>query len=189
MNPKRGVEPHIICDFEKVDFRPIWVHLDAKKEAKKERTKEEKEEEKMERERLAEIYGFAVVDGVKERVGNYRIEPPGLFLGRGLHPKTGMFKVRLTPKDITINIGEGSPIPTPASPYEGEKWGSVVHMDTVSWLATWKENISMSQKYVMLHSSSRLKGEADMKKVSFFISFFSFLFFFPYFYTSFCLAV
>ena len=172
LNPKRGVEPHIISDFEKIDFRPIWKHLEEKREAKRERSKEEREEEKKERERLAEIYGVAIVDGVKERVGNYRIEPPGLFLGRGMHPKTGMFKARLTPRDITINIGEGCVVPTPPAPYDGVdeegkkwEWGEVVHNDSVGWLAMWKENISMSTKYVMLHTSSRLKGEADMRKV------------------------
>lgn len=29
------------------------------------------------------------------QVGNFRVEPPGLFRGRGEHPKTGMVKVRI----------------------------------------------------------------------------------------------
>jgi DNA topoisomerase-1 len=28
------------------------------------------------------------------QVGNFRVEPPGLFRGRGEHPKMGMIKVR-----------------------------------------------------------------------------------------------
>jgi len=39
------------------------------------------------------------------------VEPPGLFLGRGAHPKTGHIKKRLMPEDITINIGEKSTVP------------------------------------------------------------------------------
>lgn len=39
------------------------------------------------------------------QVGNFRVEPPGLFRGRGEHPKMGKFKRRIYPKDITINIG------------------------------------------------------------------------------------
>jgi DNA topoisomerase-1 len=34
-----------------------------------------------------------MVDGRKEKIGNFRVEPPGLFRGRGDHPKTGMLKV------------------------------------------------------------------------------------------------
>ena len=39
------------------------------------------------------------------QVGNFRVEPPGLFRGRGDHPKMGKFKRRIYPCDITINIG------------------------------------------------------------------------------------
>ena len=39
------------------------------------------------------------------QVGNFRVEPPGLFRGRGEHPKMGKFKRRIYPRDITINIG------------------------------------------------------------------------------------
>jgi len=45
-------------------------------------------------------------DGGRGRqVGNFRVEPPGLFRGRGEHPKMGMIKRRIYPRDITINIG------------------------------------------------------------------------------------
>lgn len=56
-------------------------------------TKEEKEAAKKEKKELEEKYGFAVVDGRKEKVGNFRVEPPGLFRGRGAHPKAGCLKV------------------------------------------------------------------------------------------------
>ena len=39
------------------------------------------------------------------QVGNFRVEPPGLFRGRGEHPKMGKVKTRIYPRDITINIG------------------------------------------------------------------------------------
>ena len=38
-------------------------------------------------------YLYALVDGRKEKVGNFRAEPPGLFRGRGEHPKKGTLKV------------------------------------------------------------------------------------------------
>jgi DNA topoisomerase-1 len=63
------------------------------KAEKKQRTKEEKREMKQEKLALDAQYGFCKLDGHKEKVGNFRIEPPGLFRGRGDHPKTGCLKV------------------------------------------------------------------------------------------------
>ena len=40
------------------------------------------------------------------QVGNFRVEPPGLFRGRGEHPRMGKVKQRIYPRDITINIGQ-----------------------------------------------------------------------------------
>ena len=37
-------------------------------------------------------YRTCLLDGRKEKVGNFRIEPPSLFRGRGAHPKTGKLK-------------------------------------------------------------------------------------------------
>ena len=42
------------------------------------------------------------------QVGNFRVEPPGLFRGRGDHPRMGKLKARIYPRDITINIGAPS---------------------------------------------------------------------------------
>lgn len=64
-------------------------------------------------------YMYATVDGKREKVGNFRVEPPGLFRGRGEHPKMGKLKARIFPRDITINIGTG--VPVPEHPYEGQK--------------------------------------------------------------------
>jgi DNA topoisomerase-1 len=58
------------------------------------------------------------------QVGNFRVEPPGLFRGRGEHPKMGLLKRRIYPRDITINIGEGED--TPEHPYPGQKWKEVL---------------------------------------------------------------
>lgn len=46
------------------------------------------------------------------------MEPPGLFRGRGEHPKMGTIKRRVYPKDITLNIGQAAPIPE--HPYPGQ---------------------------------------------------------------------
>jgi DNA topoisomerase-1 len=70
-------------------------------EARKNRSKEEKEQERVEKENLREKYGFAIVDGVKEKMANYILEPPGLFRGRGDHPRMGCIKVSIPSKGLT----------------------------------------------------------------------------------------
>ena len=52
--------------------------------------------------RVQHKYSYAIVDGHLEKVGNYNVEPPGLFRGRGKHPKTGMLKARVMPSDIAL---------------------------------------------------------------------------------------
>ena len=91
----------------------------------------------------------------------FRIEPPGLFRGRGEHPKMGMIKRRTMPEDVIINCSKDSEIPEPP---HGHKWKKVQHDNAVTWLASWTENVQGQIKYVMLNPSSKLKGEKDMQK-------------------------
>ena len=69
-------------------------------------TKEEKQVIKEANLKIAEQYGFCEMDGHKQKVGNFRIEPPGLFRGRGDHPKQGKLKKRVSAKEVIINIGK-----------------------------------------------------------------------------------
>ena len=66
---------------------------------------------KQKKDTLEEPYKYVTVDGRSEQNGNFRVEPPGLFRGRGEHPKMGMLKRRIYPRDVTINIGHGEPVP------------------------------------------------------------------------------
>ncbi|KAI0244736.1 DNA topoisomerase 1 [Massospora cicadina] len=150
-----------IKEFSRCDFQPMFEYFQAEKEKKKAMTKEEKLELKREKEAIEAKYGIALLDGRKEKVGNFRIEPPGLFRGRGEHPRTGCLKARVLPEQITINIGKGAQVPPPPP---GHKWGKVVHDNRVTWLATWKENVNNQIKYVMFGATSSLKGLSDMKK-------------------------
>jgi DNA topoisomerase-1 len=68
---------------------------------------------------------------------------------------------RVRPEDITLNIGEGVPIPVPNMP---GKWKAVTHDNTVTWLANWTENVNGNHKYVFLAAGSSLKGQSDMIK-------------------------
>ncbi|GAA5926054.1 hypothetical protein JCM10213_007356 [Rhodosporidiobolus nylandii] len=150
-----------IKDYEKCDFTPIHAYLEAEKDKKKQLTAAQKKVIKAEKDKVEEKYKTCVLDGRTEKVGNFRIEPPGLFRGRGEHPKTGMLKTRVRPEQITINIGKGAEVPKPPP---GHKWKSVVHDNKVTWLATWKENINGNVKYVFLAAGSSLKGQSDLKK-------------------------
>lgn len=150
-----------VKEFEKCDFTPIATHLAALKETKKTMSKEEREQIKMEKMRIDEFYGYCLLDGRREKVGNFRMEPPGLFRGRGKHPKAGKLKTRVMPGQVTINIGPGAKVPEPPA---GHSWGKIVSDNTVTWLATWTENVNKQQKYVFLAAGSSLKGQSDLRK-------------------------
>ncbi|KAK9447443.1 uncharacterized protein V1518DRAFT_421008 [Limtongia smithiae] len=147
--------------FEHCDFTPIFNYYEEKRMQKKAMTNAEKKQIKEEKEAIEEKYKVCYLDGRKEVVGNFRIEPPGLFRGRGSHPKTGKLKSRVMPEQVTINIGPEANVPDPP---EGHEWAEVKHDNTVSWLATWKENINSATKYVFLAANSSLKGMSDYKK-------------------------
>lgn len=42
-------------------------------------------------------------------------------------------------------------------PPAGHRWKEVRHDNTVTWLASWTENIQSAIKYVMLNANSKLK--------------------------------
>lgn len=59
----------------------------------------------------------------RAQVGNVTVEPPGLFRGRGVHPKMGVVKERVMPGSITISISEDA---VPARcPVPGHAWKDV----------------------------------------------------------------
>lgn len=147
---------HPIKNLDDVDFRPIYQYILKKKEEKK-LDNSQKELKSI----LDEKYKWAIVDGKIEPIGNFRIEPPGIFIGRGCNPKLGKVKKRIYPEDIIINIGVESPIP---EPLPGHKWGKIVHDKTVEWLASWKDNITKKIKYVWLGAHSDIKKKNDASK-------------------------
>lgn len=150
-----------ITKLQKCNFRNMHVYFQALSEKNKNRTKDEKLKLKEENERLIQEYGFCTIDGHREKIGNFKIEPPGLFRGRGEHPKMGLVKRRVMPEDILINCSKDSAIPKPPS---GHRWKEVRHDNTVTWLASWTENVQGQVKYIMLNPSSKLKGEKDWQK-------------------------
>lgn len=115
------------------------------------------QEKKIEKEKLKSIYGKAKIDGIEVDVANWLVEPPAIFMGRGLHPLRGRWKPRITPNDITLNLGENASVP------EGP-WKAIVHDHNSTWLASWIENLTGKRKYVWLHDSSYLRQDNDKAK-------------------------
>ncbi|EMC94985.1 hypothetical protein BAUCODRAFT_34984 [Baudoinia panamericana UAMH 10762] len=150
-----------ITKFEKCDFKPIFDYVDAERQAKKALPAAEKKKLKAEKDEKEAPYMYCMWDGRKQKVGNFRVEPPGLFRGRGEHPKTGKWKKRVQPEQITINIGKEAMVPKPP---EGHKWKEVKHDQEGTWLVMWQENINGAYKYVMLAANSDIKGQSDYKK-------------------------
>lgn len=64
---------HIIKDFKKCDFEPIRKHLNEQKIIRKAITDEERKANKEDRNQAMYQYGFAIVDGHLEKVGNYNM--------------------------------------------------------------------------------------------------------------------
>jgi DNA topoisomerase-1 len=115
------------------------------------------QEKKLEKEKLKSIYGTAKIDGIEVDVANWLVEPPGIFMGRGLHPLRGRWKPRVSAKDVILNLGEDASVP------EGP-WKAIVHDHYSTWLASWTENLTGNRKYVWLHDSSYLRQDNDKTK-------------------------
>ena len=150
-----------IQEFAKCDFQPIFDYYDAQRTEKKALPAAEKKKLKAEKDAAEAPYMYCLWDGRKQKVGNFRVEPPGLFRGRGEHPKTGKVKGRVQPEQIIINIGKEATVPAPP---EGHRWKEIKHDQEGTWLAMWQENINGAYKYVMLAANSDVKGQSDHKK-------------------------
>ena len=147
-----------IVSLDLCDFSLIYAHVLKMKEEKKKADGGEGGNKGDER------YKEAMVDGKVQAVGNFRIEPPGIFLGRGCHPLAGKIKKRIFPEDITINIDNKSKIPELPLFYKNRKWGKIVHDNTLEWLASWKDTITGKTKYVWLGNKSDFKAKSDLHK-------------------------
>lgn len=159
VNKKHGIKK-----FEKCDFSKIRKHLDEQKLVRKAITDEQRKLNKEEKNKSLFKFGYALVDGHIEKVGNYNMEPPAAFRGRGEHPKMGKLKVRVFPEQVALNFSECAPVPRCDVP--GHAWGELQHDPQVQWLAKWTENINNSVKYMQLSAQSSFKGKSDRAKYS-----------------------
>ena len=167
-----------ITDFSQCDFSDIKIYYETesarKKEEKKELSNEEKEAAKARSDAEKDLYKFAIVDGVKQVIDNFLVEPPTIFVGRGDHPLSGSIKKRLYPEDITLNIGKNMAIPVPILHGKGndkdgsatskEKWGAIISDNTLEWIASWQNNVTEKYNYARFGRKSGFKMKSDEKK-------------------------
>ena len=78
----------VVKSLDKCDFSHIRQYLEERKKNTVKATAEEKQNQQLH-------MGYMIIDGNLQKTGNFVVEPPSLFRGRGLHPKMGTVKVGL----------------------------------------------------------------------------------------------
>jgi DNA topoisomerase I len=143
------------------DFNALYNFIQNKKEAKKTRSKAEREQEKKDKDARKAIYGLAQLNGKEVELGNYIIEPAGIFMGRGEHPLRGRWKPQIQPEDVTLNLSKGVPVPPAPA---GHSWKRVVENKGALWTCMWIEKMSGAYKRVLFSASSVVGQDSDQKK-------------------------
>ena len=147
--------------YSDIDFTVAYKIVDKEKDSRELMTKEEKKalavQRKKIRDEMKEKYGKAILDGKEVEVANYMAEPPGIFIGRGDHPLRGRWKHRITPEDVTLNLGKEASIPKGT-------WEKIIHDKDSMWLASWMDDLTQKRKYVWLSDTAGLKQERDKAK-------------------------
>ena len=147
--------------YDEIDFTDAYRLVDQEKDKRDMMTKEKRKEQAAQRKEIREEmkaeYGTAIMDGQAVEVGNYMAEPPGIFIGRGAHPLRGRWKRRVTPADVTLNLGRKAPVPA------GD-WKEIVRRRYATWLASWRDDLTKKAKYVWLADTAKVKQDRDKGK-------------------------
>ncbi|MEM2877936.1 MAG: hypothetical protein QXG10_00055 [Candidatus Hadarchaeales archaeon] len=147
------------------DFSEIIRWVENERAKKENMSREEKkalaERRKKIREENRERYGYATVNGERVEVGNYAVEPPCIFVGRGKHPLRGRWKPRVNPEDIVLNLSPDAP--TPPAP-RGRSWGGRMFDPEALWIARWKDKLTGKTKYVWISETASFRQERDIEK-------------------------
>mmetsp|Transcript_71409 Transcript_71409/g.165133 ORF Transcript_71409/g.165133 Transcript_71409/m.165133 type:complete len:911 (+) Transcript_71409:67-2799(+) len=138
---------------------------DAKQEEVESLTATITEKEALKKKTIGEAawFAYALINGVREKLGSFKLEPPQLFRGRGEHPKQGLLKKRTFPESVVINIAEDACVPKLVG-MPGHAYKDVVHENTVQWIASFEDGLLGETKYVSFAATSGLKGQPDMLK-------------------------
>jgi len=143
------------------DFSEIISAIEKERLIKATLSKEEKKRQAQERKALREAnkekYGYAIIDGIRTEVGNYTVEPPSIFMGRGEHPLRGRWKQYTGEEDIILNLSPDSPRPL-------GKWKQILWHPDFMWIAKWDDKLVGKEKYIWLSDSSHVKQKKEIEK-------------------------
>ena len=146
---------------DQIDFSEVIRVVEEERAAKEAMTKEERKalaaERKAIREALKEEYGYAIADGERIELGNYMVEPSGIFMGRGKHPLRGRWKQGASQKDVTLNLSPDAPRP------KGD-WKEIIWQPDSLWVARWEDKLSGKLKYIWLHDTAPIKQAREAQK-------------------------
>ena len=144
-----------------IDWTTLTQWIEVERSRKANMSKEEKKQQAAARKKLREErkerYGWATVDGVRMEIGNYAVEPPSVFMGRGKHPVRGSWKPAVTTKDVTLNLSPDAP--TPPGEWGGREW-----RPEELWIAKWTDKLSGKVKYIWFHDATPMKQERVQEK-------------------------
>jgi len=146
---------------EDIDFSEIIIAVEREKLTKASLSKEEKKRQAQERKTIREAnkekYGYAIIDGIRTEVGNYTVEPPSIFMGRGEHPLRGRWKPYVGEEDIILNLSPDAPRPP-------GNWKEILWQPDYMWIAKWDDKLAAKEKYIWLSDSSHIKQQKEIEK-------------------------
>lgn len=124
---------------------------------------EEKKKRKHQRELLKEQYGHVTINGVDTPCA-YGLEPAGIFIGRGNHPKRGMWKSEVWASEVDLNLSAGAPVP-PVPKGHGATWGSAEAHPGEYWIARWPCPVGIrGYKYLWTSVESSARQSKEQAK-------------------------
>lgn len=151
-------------------FKEMKAKTEQNKELKKAEDKSLKEDRKEKTALLKEQYGYALVDGVKQPLLQFMIEPEGFYSGRGQSPLRGRWKYAVQPEDVTINYFSGDkkdPFKGAPEAPKGHHWKAVVSNNNSLNMCTYSIDVGhyfKTQKKYALGSGSSQKIAKDIHK-------------------------
>ena len=147
------------------DFSEIHRWVEGEKVKKEGMSREEKKKLAETRKKIREVnkekYGYAILNGERVEIGNYTVEPPCIFMGRGEHPLRGRWKSRVGYRDIVLNLSPDAQAPEVP---DGSEWGGREFDPSALWVAKWRDRLTGKMKYVWIADSARFKQEREIIK-------------------------
>lgn len=124
-----------------------------------------------------EEYSYAYINSNKEKILNYMIEPPGIFIGRGECKYNGMWKYRVENDNIIVNFIKGDDNSELEELYFKEvqsKFKNIISNPTVTYIDRYFIHLGKSEnenkylyriaKEIRFSKDSTISHESDLNK-------------------------